>query len=262
MPNIELLRPNGLPPYSGFVSESHHDRISLYQWDCMELLRQTPDKFYSLAIVDPPYGIGEDGASNHSRGKLSKATKYIPKSWDAMPPASAYFSELRRVSMNQIVWGANHFISRIAIDSPSWIVWDKMNGDNDFADCELAWSSFPSAVRQFRFRWAGMLQGNMAAKEDRIHPTQKPVALYRWLLQNYAKLGQRILDTHLGSGSIAIACDIEGFDLVGTELDLDYYNAACKRLKEHQSQPRLFEATPSGLPQQLSLDDDVLSGGT
>jgi site-specific DNA-methyltransferase (adenine-specific) len=227
--------------------------IELLHTDCMEYMRGLPDKAFDLAIVDPPYGIGEDGASNHSRGKLAKVTKFIPKSWDAMPPASEYFTELQRVSVNQIVWGANHFISRLPIDSPSWVVWDKMNGDNDFADCELAWSSFPTAVRQFRFRWAGMLQGNMAAKEDRIHPTQKPIALYRWLLKNYAKPGQRILDTHLGSGSVAIACDLEGFDLVGCEIDADYIQGARKRLADHQAQPRLFDEPRPPEPEQLSL---------
>ena len=227
--------------------------IELHNIDCMEYMAGLPDKAFDLAIVDPPYGIGEDGASNHSRGKLAKPTMYAAKDWDGMPPPEEYFCELRRVSANQIIWGANHFISRVAIDSPSWIVWDKMNGDNDFADCELAWSSFPSAVRQFRFRWAGMLQGNMAVKEARIHPTQKPVALYRWLLQNYAKPGQKILDTHGGSMSIAIACDIEGYDLTLCELDKDYFEAGKKRLEQHQAQPRLFESAASPSPIQTTI---------
>lgn len=226
----------------------------------MELLRQTPDKFYSLAIIDPPYGIGEDGGSDAGRVRKSGtyATKpqgYKAGGWDKTIPPDVYFKELRRVSVHQIVWGANYFPLP---PSPCWIVWDKKT-TGDFADCELAWTSFRSAVRKFEWLWSGF---KMAEREARIHPTQKPVALYRWLLKNYAKPGQRILDTHLGSGSIAIACDIEGFDLVGCELDLDYYNGACKRLKEHQSAPRLFEATPAGLPQQLSLGDDVLSDGT
>jgi site-specific DNA-methyltransferase (adenine-specific) len=229
-------------------------KIELLHIDCMEFMRGLPDKAFDLAIVDPPYGIGEDGASNHSRGKLAKPTMYTANGWDSCAPPVEYFNELRRVSVHQIVWGANHFISRLPIDSPSWVVWDKMNGDNDFADCELAWSSFPTAMRQFRFRWAGMLQGNMAAKEARIHPTQKPVALYRWLLKNYAKPGQRILDTHLGSGSIAIACDIEGFDLVGCEIDADYIAGARKRLADHQAQPRLFDA-PVITETQLSFHD-------
>ena len=187
--------------------------INLYNVDCMEFMRGLPDNCYELAIVDPPYGIGEDGLKNHSRGKLAKSKKYIPKNWDKEPPNEAYFKELIRVSKNQIIWGANHFISKIPYDSSCWIVWDKENGENDFADCELAWTSFDTAVRRFSFRWHGMLQGNMKEKEERIHPTQKPVALYKWLLKNYAKDGDRILDTHGGSMSIAIACHDMGFDL-------------------------------------------------
>ena len=235
-------------------------QIELLHIDCMDYMRTLPDKAFDLAIVDPPYGIGEDGGKVKSRARV-KSREYEKKGWDHSPMAAEYFSELRRVSERQIVWGANHFISRLAIDSPAWIVWDKDNS-GDFADCELAWTSFPTAVRKFKFRWNGMLQQDMANKEQRIHPTQKPVALYRWLLKNYAKPGQRILDTHLGSGSIAIACDIEGFDLVGCEIDADYIKAARHRLAVHQSAPRLFPATPAGLPKQLEIGDDVLSDGT
>ena len=157
--------------------------------DCMEYMRQFPDNFFDLAVVDPPYGIGEDGAKNHSRSKLAKAKEYTPKKWDSSAPDSSYLNELIRVSKNQIIWGANHFISRIPIDSSCWIVWDKQNGNNDFADCELAWTSFSKAVRKFVFQWAGMLQGNMKHKEIRIHPTQKPVALYAWIFKNFARGG-------------------------------------------------------------------------
>ena len=145
-----------------------------------------------------------------------------------------------RVSKNQIVWGANHFISKIPYDSSCWIVWDKENGETDFADCELAYTSFVTAVRKIKMKWAGMLQHDMKNKETRIHPTQKPVALYKWLLDNYAKPGDKILDTHLGSGSIAIAAHDYGFDLVGCELDTDYYNAAMKRINLHKLQTKLF----------------------
>jgi len=126
--------------------------------------------------------------------------------------------------------------------SPCWVVWDKENGASDFADCELAWTSFKTAVRRFKFRWAGMLQGDMKNKEQRIHPTQKPVQLYKWLLQNYAKPGDRILDTHLGSGSSAIAAHYGGFDFVGCELDTDYYNAASKRFEQATAQLAMFGA--------------------
>ena len=145
-----------------------------------------------------------------------------------------------RVSKNQVIWGANHFISKIPFDSSCWIVWDKDNGKTDFADCELAYTSFKTAVRKFKYKWQGMLQENMKNKEVRIHPTQKPVALYKWLLRNYAKKGDKILDSHMGSGSIAIACHYMGFNLTACELDPDYYKAACERIDRETAQKSLF----------------------
>ena len=208
--------------------------IKIIHGDCMDAMKNTPDKFYNLAICDPPYGIGEDGAKNHYRGQLAKPTLYIAKSWDRNIPPKTYFDELLRVSKNQIIWGGNFFIDFLTSTS-CMIVWDKINS-GDFADCELAWTSFKAAVRKFSFMWNGMLQGNMKNKEIRIHPTQKPVALYQWLLKNYAKSGDRILDTHLGSGSSAIAADIMGFDFVGLEIDKDYYEAALDRFNRHKQQ--------------------------
>lgn len=216
------------------------ENITLYNMDCMNYLKTLPDNAFDLAIVDPPYGIGEDGAKNHSRGKLAKSSEYTPKKWDSKAPDKEYFDEIIRVSKNQIIWGANHFISRIPYDSPCWIVWDKNNGDTDFADCELAYSSFKTSVRKFKFTWNGMLQEDMKNKEKRIHPTQKPVRLYEWLLSKYAKSGDKIIDTHLGSGSIAIACHNAGYNLTGIELDEEYFNNAVKRISEHQRQKRLF----------------------
>jgi site-specific DNA-methyltransferase (adenine-specific) len=204
--------------------------------DCMIGMSRYPDKYFDLAVVDPPYGIGEDGKSNHSRSKCAKTKLYTPKEWDKEPPSIEYFTKLFRVSKNQIVWGANHFISRMPYDSSCWLVWDKENGENDFADCELAWTSFDKAVRRYKFRWAGMLQGNMKDKEMRIHPTQKPVALYKWLLHNYAKQGDKILDTHLGSGSSRIAAYEMGFNFTAFELDKEYYDAQEKRYKAHIAQ--------------------------
>ncbi len=212
------------------------DTIQVYNSDCMEALREMPDNAYSLAIVDPPYGISESSKNFASRGKLARADKYEPKDWDACAPAAEYFEQLMRVSRNQIMWGGNYFELP---PTSCVIVWDKDNGNNDFSDCELAWGSFPTAVRKFKFRWNGMLQQNMKQKEHRIHPTQKPVALYEWLLTNYAKEGDTILDSHLGSGSITIACHRLGFSLTGYEIDADYFEAMTARFKKEKAKPEL-----------------------
>jgi site-specific DNA-methyltransferase (adenine-specific) len=209
--------------------------------DNMVMMARYEDNHFDLAIVDPEYGIGEDGKKNHSRSKIAKAKEYTPKDWDNKPAGSEYLIELKRVSKNQIIWGANHFIENIpTANSSSWVVWDKLNGDNDFADCELAYTSFKTAVRKFSFRWAGMLQGDMKNKETRIHPTQKPVRLYEWLLDTYAKEGDKILDTHGGSMSLAIACHNRKFDLTACELDKEYYTKAMERIEQHKKQLTLF----------------------
>ena len=205
-------------------------------------MRTCPDKFFDLAIVDPPYGIGESGVKNRTRGHVVKPKDYHPIfGEDREPPGVEYFEELKRVSKNQIILGANHFIDLIPFRSSCWLVWDKDNGGTDFADCELAYTSFTSAVRKFTFRWNGMLQGNMKHKEERVHPHQKPVALYKWILKNYAKKGDKILDTHLGSGSSRIAAYDMGFDFVGCEIDNYYFDAQEKRYKDHIAQRNLFE---------------------
>jgi len=209
--------------------------INIINEDCMTAMSRMVDKQYQLAIVDPPYGIGMMDSDNKSRGKLAKAKDY-KKIHDSDSPNVEYFQQLQRVSVNQVIFGANHFISKNPIDSSCWLVWDKDNGNNDFADCELAWTNFKTAVRRFKYRWNGMLQQDMKNKEHRIHPTQKPVALYQWILKNYAKPGDRILDTHGGSCSLAIACDIMGFDAVIYEIDKDYYDAAVERFNRHKQQ--------------------------
>lgn len=214
--------------------------IKIYNEDCLQAMNVMADKQFDLAIVDPPYGIDINNQSQGKGGGVARKIDYAKKEWDKTAPEIIYFNELRRVSKNQIVWGANHFISKIPIDSSCWIVWDKDNGETDFADCELAWTSFKTAVRRFKWTWAGMRQQNMKDKEVRIHPTQKPVALYEWMLMNYAKEGDLILDTHLGSGSIAIACYKAGYDLTAYEVDKDYYVAACKRLESHKKQLTLW----------------------
>lgn len=220
--------------------------------DCMDYMRSLKNNEFDLAIVDPPYGLGEAGkrsgtrtsksgsqkfwGTKNTRGTAIESTVFADKDWDNEPPELEYFIELQRVSKNQIIWGANHFADRVNITSSSWIVWDKDNGTSNFADCELAYTSFKTAVRMFKFRWSGMLQGDMKNKEIRIHPTQKPVKLYEWLLAKYAKAGDRILDTHLGSGSSAIAANNLGYDFVGTEKDTDYFEAALERYKKESSQ--------------------------
>jgi site-specific DNA-methyltransferase (adenine-specific) len=210
--------------------------------DCVELMRSFPDKHFDLAVVDPPYGIGEDGGTNKTRGKIAKAKNYKPFFGnDLSAPDERYFNELIRVSRNQIIWGANHFISRVPYDSSCWIVWDKENGETDFADCELAWTSFNTAVRKFSFRWQGMIQGDMANKEHRIHPTQKPVKLYDWIFKNYLPNGGKVLDTHGGSMSSVISAIKAGnIEMTCSELDKDYFKAAKDRIITFQSQLDMF----------------------
>ena len=212
----------------------------------MELMKRYPDNHFDLAIVDPPYGIDIGNQSQGKGGGVAKKIDYTVKDWDKFAPNKEYFNELKRVSKNQIIWGANHFIDKIPFGSPCWIVWDKVNGTTDFADCELAYTSFKTAVRKISWKWSGMLQQDMKNKEQRIHPTQKPAALYQWLLTNYAEPNFKILDTHLGSGSIAIAVDsvnkIEKMNLTLTacELDTEYYQTATQRIKEQTTWNSLF----------------------
>lgn len=209
--------------------------------DCMDIMATIPNKYFNIGIIDCPYGIKEDGRNNHTRGKLTASKNYSDKvKYDNCSPDKKYFDELFRISKNQIIFGANHFISKIPYDSSCWIVWDKDNGLTDFADCELAWTSFNTAVRKFKYKWQGMLQENMKDKDILQHPNQKPVALYRWLLQNYAKTGDKIIDTHSGSGSLACACHLEKFDFLAIEKDEDYYKASVDRLETLRSQGTLF----------------------
>jgi site-specific DNA-methyltransferase (adenine-specific) len=209
----------------------------LYNMDCMEAMKDIPDKYFELSIVDPPYGIGVD---KMTLGNGKRRVFRGNESWDNKKPTQEYFTELFRVSKNQIVFGANHFISSLRLDSPCWIFWDKGTGDNDYADGELAWTSFGGHVRKYFKSWVG---ANAKEKEqpDRIHPTQKPVALYEWLLKNYAKPGDKILDTHVGSASSLIACYNMGFDYMGFEIDADYYKAAQERINAVKSQIRLTD---------------------
>ena len=205
------------------------DKIEITNEDNMELMARYPDNYFDLAIVDPPYGINAGkmtmGSGKH---KFSK-----DKSWDEGIPTKEYFKELFRVSKNQIIWGGNYFTEHLP-PTPHWLVWDKKNPNLSFAEGELAWVRNGKNLRIYQKYSAQVEEGG------KIHPTQKFVKLYEWLLMNYAKEGDKILDTHLGSGSIAIACHNLGFDLTACELDKDYYKAAMKRLKIHQSQLTIF----------------------
>jgi len=214
--------------------------ITITNEDNMKLMARYEDNYFDLAIVDPPYGIdaaktGKVGISN----KHAKATEFTKKDWDNATPNVEYFNELMRVSKNQIIWGGNYFLEYLN-STPSIIIWDKNNKESFFADGELAWTSFKTALKIHKYTWFGFIQEDMKNKEIKIHPTQKPIKLYEWLLMNYAKEGDLILDTHLGSGSIAIACHNLKYDLTACELDKEYYDAAMKRLKQHQSQLTIF----------------------
>jgi len=201
--------------------------LDLRLGDCMEIMATFPDGHFDLAIVDPPYGIGEDGGECRTRG--SKRTNGAAKGWDREPPSEKYFDELRRVSKNQIIWGGNYFADKLPA-SRCWIYWQKDMG-GDFADGELAWTSFDRVLKQFRKR---------SETHGRIHPTQKPVKLYDWVLANYAKPGMRVLDTHLGSGSHAIAAHYAGVSLTACEIDPEYFHAASERIKNETAQMDLF----------------------
>lgn len=237
--------------------------ITLHQGNCMDFMKSVPDGAYDVAIVDPPYFDGPNKSGYYGKG-FSNFGVQRGKHYDTLPfwkvPGPEYFAELRRVSKHQIIWGANHFAGVADFSGPGWIVWDKLNGESSFADAELAYSSFDKACRVFRYVWNGMHQGqyggNKLQNEKRIHPTQKPVALYEWLLAKYAKPGQRVLDTHLGSASIAIAAMNMGFQLDGVELDPGMFVAAMDRVATHAEylalQPAI-EFGPDALVQEELL---------
>lgn len=222
------------------MNKSTFGKVTLFQGDCLEFMKSVPDGTYDIAIVDPPYFSGPNKSGYYGQGFSSLGVQRA-KHYDTLPfwdvPGPQYFSELRRVSKHQIIWGANHFANVADFSGPGWIVWDKLNGESSFADAELAYSSFDKACRVFRYVWNGMHQGqyggNKALNEKRIHPTQKPAALYEWLLSRYAKPGQRVLDTHLGSASIAVAALNMGFELDGIELDPAMFKAAVDRIRAH-----------------------------
>jgi site-specific DNA-methyltransferase (adenine-specific) len=214
--------------------------INFFNCDNIEFMKGKPDNFYDLAIVDPPYFSGPDKlgyfGANYSKTKVRRQNYKVIGNWGV--PGDDYFNELIRVSKHQIIWGYNYY--NINNMGSGRIIWDKINDASTFSDCEIAYCSSKEHVKVFRFMWNGMLQGDMKNKEIRIHPTQKPVKLYRWLLKNYAKEGNKILDTHGGSMSIAIACDMEGFDLDICEIDKDYFDSGVKRFNQYKEQLTLF----------------------
>ena len=233
----------------------------MFDWDSMknkiiladnkDVLKYIPDKFFDLSIVDPPYGIGADKENESmSCGMRIDGTQRIMKTWnnpkpkqykksdwDKYIPDKKYFDELFRISKNQIIWGGNYFTEYLK-PTGGWVVWDKKVPEKmSLSKCELAWETQFNSIKIFRYLWAGYKKEK---PEERFHPTQKPVALYRWLLQNYAKPSDKIIDTHSGSGSLACACHLEGFDFLAIEKDEDYHSASVKRLEELRSQGRLF----------------------
>jgi len=216
----------------------------VFNRDCMEAMKEFPDKFFELAIVDPPYGIGAGKRVGSKRnglylGGFDSDTRYKTSEWDNAAPESAYFEELKRVSKNQIVWGGNYFTDKLSV-SRGWIFWDKKPLMPNYSDGELAWSSFNCVLRRIEIMWMGKIRSGIEKGYIAIHPTQKPIALYKWLLKNYAKEGDKILDTHLGSGSSRIAADQMGFDFWGYELDKDYFDASVKRFNQYKAQTVLF----------------------
>ena len=221
--------------------------ITMLNCDCMEYMAGCADKAFDLAIVDPPYGVTRKGA----QWSIMKDNINAYKLFDDTAPAKEYFDELFRVSKNQIIWGGNYFILPI---SRGWIYWNKQTPTESYADCELAWTSFDKNLKCFDYMWTNVKMGHgdgfKSNKPANIHPTQKPVALYKWLLSRYAKPGDKILDTHGGSGSICIACHDLGFDLTWMELDADYFAAASKRYQEHAAQATLFAPDEVRQPEQ------------
>jgi site-specific DNA-methyltransferase (adenine-specific) len=204
------------------------EKITITNEDNMELMKRYPDNYFDLAIVDPPYGIN---AGKMTMGSGKHKFKQ-GKDWDSAIPNEDYFNELKRVSKNQIIWGGNYFPLQL---NNNWIIWDKLNPNLSFSEAELAWCSINKNVRVFK-RYSAMEDED----EKKQHPTQKPIALYKYCLEKYANKGEKILDTHLGSGSIAIACHDYGFELTACELDSEYYDKAIQRIKNHTNQQKLF----------------------
>ena len=210
------------------------DKITITNEDNMALMARYPDNFFDLAIVDPPYGINMDGQKKSiNKNPKHNRKQHTQKNWDSCIPDIKYFTELKRVSKNQIIWGGNYFTEYLN-PTKAWIFWYKGQRDLTMSDGEMAWTSIDTVTRQFELNRASLIAQNT------FHPTEKPYKLYKWILDKYAKPNDKILDTHLGSGSIAIACHDYGFELTACELDKDYYEKAIERIKNHTNQQKLF----------------------
>ena len=208
----------------------------LYNIDCTEAMRKIPDKFFQLAITDPPYGIGIDGQKiSINKNPKHNRKEHQRKGWDKSIPKEEYFRELERVSVNQIIWGGNYFVEHLKAGHKGWIVWDKGQRGLTMSDCELAYTSFDKPTRIVTINRAEL------AKDGTIHPTQKPVKLYEWILKNYAQPGDRIIDTHAGSGASCIACHRMRFEWMAFEIDRDYYTKATERIQAEQAQLSIFD---------------------
>ena len=219
------------------------DKITITNEDCMELLKRTPNNFYDISICDPPYGIDADKKNSKKELKTKKSATlskdYGSQEWDSDVPTIEYFNELKRVSKKQIIWGVNYYpYSELFVGGR--LFWDKGVTMPTYSKGELAYLSWLNSIDVVKIDWHGMIQHDMKNKEIRIHPTQKPVALYKWILDKYAKEGDKILDTHGGSCSLAIACHDYGYELTACELDKEYYDKAIQRIKNHVSQLKLF----------------------
>lgn len=218
----------------------------LWHGDCREVLPLLPA--CDLILTDPPYGIGEAAGKNKSRGKMAVAKDYGNDAWDNEPPPAWVIELMRAKAKWQVLFGGNYYSLPPAT---CWLVWDKENGESDFADCELAWTNLPKAVRRLRWRWAGMLQQDMANKEVREHPTQKPVPVMRWALMQ-VRDAATVCDPFMGSGTTGVACVHEGRRFVGIERERRYFDVACERIAQAQRQQTLLPPEPA-MPEQQGL---------
>jgi site-specific DNA-methyltransferase (adenine-specific) len=207
-----------------------NELTTIYNSDCLEVMKQYPDNHFDLCLTDPPYGINRNKLNMGKGGGVAEMVEYSDYDWDSFIPSDEHFKELIRISKNQIIFGGNYFIENLT-NSSCWIVWDKDNGSNDFADCELAWTSFNTAVRKYKFTWNGMIQEDMHMKEKRYHPTQKPIELFVDILKDYTKENDKVLDCFGGSGTTAIACEKLGLQNVIIDKKPQY----CEIIKERLS---------------------------